>query len=203
MRIHPLVLAAMLATASMASTDALVIPIVMKSTTTKRRISSNSDIIFQKLESKLADVSHVTSFATSTSTTSTSLLIGDSSKELRITEAADEFQERKAAEITTSNAQLSNTKSETSSSSPGERGERLSTLSLRPGALAGASFSIAALGGLAVARSMLSQRQKKIDEEKQTLEEQQKRLETETTNLQKEKFQNNNLLLVRNLYLSN
>ncbi|OEU12955.1 hypothetical protein FRACYDRAFT_243221 [Fragilariopsis cylindrus CCMP1102] len=58
-----------------------------------------------------------------------------------------------------------------------------------------AAEATALLGGLVTARSMLSQRQKKLDEEKTTLDEQQKRLETETTKLQKEKSQNKNLLL--------
>ena len=105
-----------------------------------------------------------------------------------------------AAEATGEVKELQEVKAMESPSSPSS----LSTpLSLTPGVLAGVSFgTVALLGGLVTARSMLSQRQKKLDEEKTTLDEQQKRLETETTKLQKEKSQNKNLLLVRTTYLT-
>jgi hypothetical protein len=71
----------------------------------------------------------------------------------------------------------------------------LSTLAATPALSAGASIGTVALGGLAFARSMLGQRQKKLDEEKRTIEEQQKRLETEAAKLQKDTSQNNLFLV--------
>jgi peptidoglycan hydrolase CwlO-like protein len=103
-----------------------------------------------------------------------------------------------AAEATGEVEELQEVKATESKTSPSSSSSS-SKLSLTPGILAGVSFGTVALGGLVTARSMLSQRQKKLDEEKMTLEEQQKRLETEATKLQKEKSQNKNLLLVRTM----
>ena len=61
-------------------------------------------------------------------------------------------------------------------------GGTLSTLAATPGLSAAVSIGTVALGGLAIARSVLGQRQKKLDEEKRNLEEQQKRFETVVRN---------------------
>ena len=189
MRIHPLALAAVLASAT-TSIDAFVIPIVRKATTTtittKRRIytsvaTSTSLLLGENDEGIVVDV------------------INSNSNELQIMndESMTMPSLTLAAEATGEVKELQEVKATESPSSPSS----LSTpLSLTPGVLAGVSFgTVALLGGLVTARSMLSQRQKKLDEEKTTLDEQQKRLETETTKLQKEKSQNKNLLLVRTM----
>ena len=190
MRIHPLALAAVLASAT-TSIDAFVIPIVRKATTTtittKRRIytsvaTSTSLFLGENDEGIVVDV------------------INSNSNELQIMndESMTMPSLTLAAEATGEVKELQEVKA---TESPSSSSSSLSTpLSLTPGVLAGVSFgTVALLGGLVTARSMLSQRQKKLDEEKTTLDEQQKRLETETTKLQKEKSQNKNLLLVRTM----
>ena len=186
-------LAAVLASAT-TSIDAFVIPIVRKATTTtittKRRIytsvaTSTSLLLGENDEGMVVDVinsnsnSHELQIMDDESMTMPSLTLA-----AEATGEVVELQEVKATESPSSSS------SSSSSLSP--------SLSLTPGVLAGVSFgTVALLGGLVTARSMLSQRQKKLDEEKTALDEQQKRLETETTKLQKEKSQNKNLLLVR------
>ena len=186
-------LAAVLASAT-TSIDAFVIPIVRKATTTtittKRRIytsvaTSTSLLLGENDEGIVVDV------------------INSNSNELQIMndESMTMPSLTLAAEATGEVEELQEVKATESPSSSSSSSSLLSTpLSLTPGALAGVSFgTVALLGGLVTARSMLSQRQKKLDEEKTTLDEQQKRLETETTKLQKEKSQNKNLLLVRTM----
>ena len=186
-------LAAVLASAT-TSIDAFVIPIVRKATTTtittKRRIytsvaTSTSLLLGENDEGIVVDVinsnSNELQIMNDESMTMPSLTLA-----AEATGEVKELQEVKATESPSSSS------SSSSSLSP--------SLSLTPGVLAGVSFgTVALLGGLVTARSMLSQRQKKLDEEKTTLDEQQKRLETETTKLQKEKSQNKNLLLVRTM----
>jgi hypothetical protein len=191
MRIHPLALAAVLASAT-TSIDAFVIPIVRKATTTtiatKRRIytsvaTSTSLLLGENDEGIVVDVINSNSNELQImNDESVSMTMPSLTLAAEATGEVEELQEVKATESPTS-------PSPSSLSTP---------LSLTPGVLAGVSFgTVALLGGLVTARSMLSQRQKKLDEEKTTLDEQQKRLETETTKLQKEKSQNKNLLLVR------
>ena len=186
-------LAAVLASAT-TSIDAFVIPIVRKATTTtittKRRIytsvaTSTSLLLGENDEGIVVDV------------------INSNSNELQIMndESMTMPSLTLAAEATGKVEELQEVKATESPSSSSSSSSLLSTpLSLTPGVLAGVSFgTVALLGGLVTARSMLSQRQKKLDEEKTTLDEQQKRLETETTKLQKETSQNKNLLLVRTM----
>jgi hypothetical protein len=182
-----LALAAVLASAT-TSIDAFVIPIVRKTITTKRRIStsvatSTSLLLDENDEGIVVDA------------------INSNNNELQIMndESMTLSSLTLAAEATGEVEELQEVKATESPSSPLSASSSLSTptLSLTPGILAGVSFGTVVLGGLVTARSMLSQRQKKLDEEKMTLEEEQKRLETEATKLQKEKSQNKNLLLVR------
>ena len=193
MRIHPLALAAVLASAT-TSIDAFVIPIVRKATTTtittKRRIytsvaTSTSLLLSENDEGIVVDAINSNSNELQImNDESVSMTMPSLTLAAEATGEVEELQEVKATESPSSSS------SSSSSLSP--------SLSLTPGVLAGVSFgTVALLGGLVTARSMLSQRQKKLDEEKTTLDEQQKRLETETTKLQNEKSQNKNLLLVR------
>ncbi len=71
----------------------------------------------------------------------------------------------------------------------------LSAFAGTSGLSAGVSAGVVAFGGLAVARTALGQRQKKLDEEKRNLEEQQKRLETESAKLKRDTSQSNLFLV--------
>ena len=117
-----------------------------------------------------------------------------STVEIKATDAAPE----NAPEISTVTTSEPSTSASASPSSPATQSigrGALSAISTAPGFSAGASIGTVTLGGLAVARNVLSQRQKKLDEEQRSLEEQQKRLQSEAEKLQKDTSQSNFLLV--------
>lgn len=221
MNIHPLVLSALFAVVSVTPTDAFVAtPPISKTTASKgsfsirNRLSKNSNGILKRIQSVVAEASPATTrlfmyeneeYDDRFNMDSTEYFeewitpegeFMASSITMAEADAMQESQTAPGEPQTTAPPQEGGLSPEPPSATTEAAGRTfLSTLTETTGLSAAASISTVAFGGLAAARGVLGQRQKKLDEEKRNLEEQQKRIETESAKLQADTSQNNLFLV--------